>query len=348
MARITVVLFNLGGPDRLDSVVPFLRNLFTDPYIIELPYPIRLMLGWWIARRRAVAATQIYARLGGASPLLLNTQEQAKALSARLTDWQDGNEYCVEIAMRYWKPFIKDTFRNVLKQNPDYVVLIPLYPQYSRSTTGSSLRIWDQHCAKHRPNWREVRLCCYPDDENWIAAIVEKIHAIWPDAKEGPFRLLFSAHGLPESMQLKGDPYRSQIEKTCRRVVESLPENIDTVVCFQSRVGSMPWLRPYTEDEIIRAGADGIGVIVVPIAFVSEHSETLIELDQEYHELAVQSGVSWYLRTQTVGASSPYIDSLVGLVDQAVTKLRRNEIGWICPARICEADRIRCPIRMNG
>jgi ferrochelatase len=315
MARLAIVLMNLGGPDRAAAVEPFLFNLFSDPAIIALPNPMRWLMAKLIARRRAPIARQIYAKIDHASPLLPNTEAQARAIEAAL-----GEDARVFIAMRYWHPFADETARAVKAYAPDEIVLLPLYPQFSSTTTASSLADW--HRAARRAGFVAPAraVCCAPDEPGFIAALAASIEtalAAWPRGIGAP-RLLLSAHGLPQRTIARGDPYQSQVEMTAaalRRAI-SAPE-LDSVVCYQSRVGPLAWLGPPTDAEIRRAGAEKRGLVVAPIAFVSEHSETLVELDIEYRHLATQSGVPHYVRVPTVGTAPRYIAGLARLVDQA-------------------------------
>ncbi len=313
MTRIAVVLFNLGGPDSLASVRPFLVNLFSDPAIIALPQPLRWLVAQLIAWRRAPVARRIYERLGGGSPLLANTEAQARALEAAL-----GEGYRVFVAMRYWHPFARETAAAVKAWAPERVVLLPLYPQFSTTTTASSLAEWQRAAAAAGLRLPTGALCCYPTEPGFIAGLVaeiEKVLRLWPPSEKK--RILFSAHGLPEKIVKAGDPYQWQVEQTVAAIRGALarPE-LDSVVCYQSRVGPLAWLGPSTEAEIRRAGAEGVGLLVVPVAFVSEHSETLVELDIEYRHLASAVGVPTYIRVPTVGTAPSFIAGLAALVRQ--------------------------------
>ena len=315
MARLAVVLMNLGGPDSADAVEPFLFNLFSDPAIIALPNPLRWLIAKLIARQRAPIARQIYAKIGNASPLLANTEAQATALTAAL-----GGETRVFIAMRYWRPFADETARDVKAWQPDEIVLLPLYPQFSSTTTASALDDWHRAAKRAGIAAPTHAICCAPDEPGFIAALagnIKKALSDWPNDQAAP-RLLLSAHGLPKRTVARGDPYQSQVEMTAAAVRAALAEpSLDSVICYQSRVGPLEWLGPATDAEIRRAGAEKRGLVVAPVAFVSEHSETLVELDIEYGHLAQQSGVPLYRRVPTVSTSKPYIAGLARLVDEA-------------------------------
>ena len=322
--KLAVVLFNLGGPDSPEAIEPFLRNLFSDPAILSLPGPIRKPLARLIARRRAPMAREIYGRIGGRSPIVEETQAQARALEQRLV--QRGVDARAFIAMRCWHPFSDGAALAVKNFAPDRIVLLPLYPQYSTTTTESSFKDWNRAAEKAGLQVPTARVCCFPADEGFIAALAESIRQVWARREPGlRYRLLFSAHGLPERVIRKGDPYQWQVEKTVEALVEKLGINdLDRVVCYQSRVGPLRWIGPPTDEEIRRAGAESLGVVVAPVAFVSEHSETLVELDMDYAKLAEKSGVPHYLRAATVGVRATFIDGLADLVMRAGT-------GQNCP-----------------
>ncbi len=294
MPRTAVVLMNLGGPDSLDAVQPFLFNLFNDRAIIRLPWLLRMPLARLIARGRARTARQIYAKLGGASPLLANTEAQARALDLAL-----GPNYRSFIAMRYWQPTNDDAARAVAAWGPDQIVCLPLYPQLSTTTTNSSLAAWRQAARRERLDRPTRVVCCYPALSGLIEALAGLIRPMLDRASEfsKPPRLLLTAHGLPKKIVNAGDPYPGQVECTARAVVQALARpNLDWQVCYQSRVGPLEWISPATDAEIRRAGAEGVPLVVAPISFVSEHSETLVELDLDYGEIAAKCGVPGYYR----------------------------------------------------
>ncbi|MEO8115850.1 MAG: ferrochelatase [Phenylobacterium sp.] len=331
MTRLAVVLFNLGGPDRPEAVRPFLRNLFRDPAIIGAPALVRYPLASFISRSREKLAQANYAILGGRSPLLPETEAQARALEAELKVRAPELDARVFIAMRYWTPFARETARAVAAFAPDEIVLLPLYPQYSTTTSASSLKDWR---AVYRGPGRSRTVCCYPTAEGLVAAHVQAIRSAWETAgKPENIRLLFSAHGLPQKVVDAGDPYRGQVEATAAAIAASLPELPDWRVCFQSRVGPLKWLEPSTEAEIRRAGAEGKGVLVAPIAFVSEHVETLVELDHDYGRLAHAAGVLPYLRARTPGVRPSFIGALARASLDAIGRdAGPQPFGpWRCP-----------------
>lgn len=339
--RIGVVLFNLGGPDSLEAVKPFLFNLFNDKAIIGLPQPFRRFVAWRISSGRVEEATGNYVHMGGASPLGRETEAQRAALEDALGALLPGDAVKVVTAMRYWRPFTADAAAAMAAFAPDELVLLPLYPQFSTTTTGSSLAAWR---AAYKGPGREHVVCCYPQEAGLLDAHVQRILGVW-DAAERPaaIRLLFSAHGLPERVIEKGDPYQWQVERTCAAIAERLATHwpgLDWSVCYQSRVGPLKWIGPSTPEAIEQAIEEGKGVLLVPVAFVSEHVETLVELDRDYAELAREKGASFYLRAPAVGVLPGFIGGLAGAVGAA---LERPGVQSACGGRFCPADRSACP-----
>lgn len=341
--RLAVVLFNLGGPDSPDAVRPFLFNLFNDPAIIGAPGPVRWMLAQYISRRRARMARQNYDLIGGGSPLLANTVNQAKALEAAL----DGpDEVRCFISMRNWHPFSDETARDIKAFNPDKIILLPLYPQYAAATTGSSVKDWIRAAGKAGLDVPTSTICCYPVERGFVSAMADLVVEAWKKAeKVGPPRILYSAHGLPEREIQRGDPYQWQVEQSAAAVAEVVADRLEGqqewMVSYQSRVGPLVWLGPYTDIEIERAGLEGRPLVVVPLSFVSEHVETLVELDIEYRELAALHNVPAYERVRTVGDDAAFIDGLASLVRRAADGGQQISCGY--EGRICPADWPRCP-----
>ena len=341
--RLAVVLFNLGGPDGPAAVRPFLFNLFSDPAIIRLPGFLRIPLAHLVSWRRARVAAAIYARLGGRSPLLENTRAQARALEAALGDLGAVRAFP---AMRYWHPFADAVAREVAAFAPDRIVLLPLYPQFSTTTTASSLAAWREAASAAGLAPSGAAVCCWPVDAGFVEALADLTRRGWDAASaHGRPRVLFSAHGLPEKIVTAGDPYAWQVERTAAAVVARLaiPE-LDHVVCYQSRVGPLKWIGPATESEIERAGRLRKPVVVVPIAFVSEHSETLVELDVEYRERAAAAGVPHYERVPTVSTHPAFVAGLASIVRGALG----GADGAATPAGAiarCPENRRGCPVR---
>lgn len=314
MAKTAIVLFNLGGPDSAEAVRPFLMNFFMDRNIIRLPYPFRYLLASLIARRRSQnEAKASYGEIGGSSPLLANTTAQADALQQQL-----GNDYKVFVCMRYWHPMSPAVVRDVQAWGAEQIILLPLYPQYSTTTTRSSFQVWTKAAKAANLNLPTRMVCCYPWNEQFIAASAAAIRPLYEQAlrETGKTpRVLFSAHGLPENIIKSGDPYQWQCEQSAAKIVEKLNiPGIDWQICYQSRVGRLKWIGPSTEEAIHKAVEDGVPVVIYPHAFTQEHVETLVELDIEYRHVAEGLGIAGYYRAPTVGTSATFIDGLAEMV----------------------------------
>ena len=340
--RIAVVLLNLGGPDSQKAVRPFLFNLFKDPAILPLAGPVRLGLAALISARRAKSARANYAHMGGASPLLAETRAQSDSLAEALASRLGEDEVRTFIAMRYWRPFTDEAAAAVKAFAPDEVVILPLYPQFSSATTGSSLKAW---AAAYDGPGRVRAVCCWFELEGLIAAHVARIRACWEAAgRPEQVRVLFSAHGLPERDIQKGDPYRWQIEQTCAAIAAKLEWPWDWRICYQSRVGPLKWIGPSTPEAIVEACEDGMNVLIDPVAFVSEHVETLVELDRDYAELADSHGCDIYLRARTVGTEPAFIEALAGVVARALDL----PAGVRPDGRACESGWRGCPLQRSA
>jgi ferrochelatase len=326
--RIAVVLFNLGGPDSPAAVEPFLFNLFNDRNIIDLPGIFRWPLAKLVAGRRAKAATAIYHEMGGRSPILPNTERQAAALQAALGDL---GEVRVFIAMRYWQPHTAEAVAAVKRFAPDDAILLPLYPQFSTTTTESSNRVWRAAAKRQGLTAPQKLVCCYPTEPGFIAGLAKIAAAAIARAKTkttAPIFVIFSAHGLPKKIVDRGDPYVAQVSATVHAVVDRLGLAAqEWMVAFQSRVGPLEWVGPPADHAIEEAAQAGKAVIVVPIAFVSEHSETLVELDIEYRRLAEKRGAAAYERAPTVSEDPDFIAGLSQLVRTALNAPERVQPG---------------------
>jgi len=319
--KTAVVLLNLGGPAREEDIAPFLFNFFRDKNVITLPNPLRYMLAAWIAKTRSRgAAKKAYAPLGGKSPLLDNTQAQAQALEKVL-----GTGARVFVSMRHWHPMADEIARDVAAYQPDKIILLPLYPQFSTTTTLSAIKDWHRAANKIGLTVITQTVCCYPVGRGFIAASAELIRAEMKRVT-GKTRLLFSAHGLPEKIVRKGDPYQLHCEKTAAAIAQALdiPE-LDWALCYQSRVGRLKWIGPSIGEEIERAAHDKTGVVIYPLAFVSEHVETLVELDIQYKQRAAELGINSYLRVPTVGTHPLFIEGLRQLTEDTARPR-------VCPA----------------
>lgn len=421
--KTAIILFNLGGPDSFSSVEPFLFNLFNDKAIIRLSRPFRGWLAKLISSRRAPIAREIYAQIGGRSPILELTQAQAAKLEDRLNETSlrgggadaasqpellrsaSNDRFKVFTSMRYWHPFSDEVAAQVKDYAPDRIVLLPLYPQYSTTTTGSSLKDWQRAAKKAGlSQLPSEAICCYPTHPHFIASHAAQLLKTYEEAQmKGSPRILFSAHGLPEKIIRDGDPYQWQVEQTVAAIMEvafghdkdwtsaartsdqagAQPQAcfardskksadiggrqdaqhlnaVNYTICYQSRVGPMKWIGPSTEAEIIAAAEEGLPIVVVPVAFVSEHSETLVELDIEYRHLAEKHGSSNYFRVPALGVDDWFIDALADLVQPVPgpaqgsgkslandSQIRYPHIRSHCGARICPTDFRRCPMKLH-
>lgn len=346
MKKVAVVLFNLGGPDSKESIRPFLINFFMDKNIIRAPFFVRFFLSRLIAHRRSRReAGNSYGELGDKSPLLPNTMAQALALEGVLNH-DAAHQYKVFVCMRYWHPMAPEVAQAVKEWSPDHIVLLPLYPQFSTTTTRSSLQSWDAACDDIDLLIPTSTVCCYPSDEGFLEASAKRVRECYHQAVSDfgmPPRVLFSAHGLPESIVKDGDPYQWQCEEAARRIAEKTGiKDLDWQICYQSRVGPKKWISPSTEEALHHAAQDKKGVIILPHAFTQEHVETLVEIDIEYREKARELGIPYFYRVPTVGTHPAFIEGLAAIV-------RREEYRtWIAPdhgKRICPAEFCRCAVQ---
>lgn len=330
--KTAVVLFNLGGPDSLKAVKPFLFNLFNDKAIIGLPQPFRFLLAKLISSRRNKKAQKIYEQIGGKSPLVEITNNQAFELEKELSYFGD---YKVFVAMRYWKPFSSEVIKEVIEYNPNKLILLPLYPQFSSSTSKSSLEDFAAKITlKKNQLSQDLKIkvvCCYPQEENFIRShallIKQKLMKLY-DGNLQKFRFLFSAHGLPQKLIDAGDPYVFHVEMTTNKVVKNLAEifgikeneiaqKFDFQTCYQSKVGPLQWTSPSLDHEINRAALDKKIPVIIPISFVSDHSETLVELDIDYKNKAKELGINEYLRVASLNVEGNFIKSLANICKSA-------------------------------
>ena len=329
-----VILFNLGGPDKLESVEPFLFNLFNDPAIISIPSIFRYPLAKLISKRRTPIAKKIYKEIGNKSPILELTQSQAESLENYLLEKGD---YKCFVVMRCWHPRAIDVIKEVKEYNPSEVILLPLYPQYSAATSGSSIKEWNDLCKKENYQVKTKTICCYPTENNFVKSHSNLIKKTIKNLDKN-FKLIFSAHGLPENKIKKGDPYQWQVEQTVDRIMSKLiNENLDYIISYQSRVGPLKWIGPSTDEIIIKYSKEKKGIVIVPVAFVSEHSETLVELDIEYKKLAKENGCAFYKRVPALGVEENFIKGLAELVLQKET--RKNFVSSV----MCPNKYAKCP-----
>ena len=349
--KIAVVLFNLGGPDSKAAIEPFLMNFFMDKNIIGAPLPVRFLLAKYISKKRSKReAGESYGELGDKSPLLENSQAQANDLEKALNDLNDGHEYKAFICMRYWHPMAPQVVKDVQNWQADKVVLLPLYPQFSTTTTWSSLGVWNKALNDNNYKPETSMVCCYPENDGFTDASVANIQLLYEqalaDGHENP-RVLFSAHGLPEKVIKGGDPYQHQCEKTAEKIADVLSNNLgvnnlDWQICYQSRVGPLKWIGPSLDESIEQAAKENKAIIVYPHAFTQEHVETLVELDIEYKEMAEELGIKGYYRAQTVSTSDHFINGLSQLVRDHLDKTDISAEGGAC---ICPDQFGRCCMR---
>ena len=323
MGRVGVLLLNLGGPEKPEDVRPFLFNLFSDPEIIRIPFPfLQKPLAWFISSRRAKTSQENYQQIGGGSPLRRITEEQGKALKSALAE--KGQDSEVYVGMRYWHPFTAEAIDQIKQDGIKQLVVLPLYPQYSISTSGSSFRqleqMWDEDSQLKEidytliPSWY-ARPGYVNSMANLIRTELDKL-----DNPNGA-HIFFSAHGVPVSyVEEFGDPYQREIEHCTDLIMQALGRPNEHTLAYQSRVGPIEWLQPYTEDAIEALGEKKTEhLVVVPISFVSEHIETLQEIDIEYRELAEESGVQNFHRVPALNTYDGFIDDLADMVDEAAT-----------------------------
>lgn len=322
MGRVGVLLLNLGGPEKLEDVRPFLYNLFADPEIIRLPITwLQKPLAWFIATTRSSKSQENYRQIGGGSPLRRITEEQAAALQEALH--HRGQDVKVYIGMRYWYPFTEEAIAAIKRDKVERLVILPLYPQFSISTSGSSFRLlqnlWRNHPdlkpAEHTviPSWYKR-----PGYLQAMADLIQQQLSQYEDPDS--VHIFFSAHGVPVSyVEEAGDPYQREIEECTELIMRTLNRPNDYTLAYQSRVGPVEWLRPYTEDAIADLAARGIEkLLVVPISFVSEHIETLQEIDIEYREVAEEAGIHDFQRVPALNTHPVFISELSELVIDAL------------------------------
>jgi protoporphyrin/coproporphyrin ferrochelatase len=326
MGRVGVLLLNLGGPDQLEDVRPFLFNLFSDPEIIRLPLPwLQKPLAWLISSSRARRSQENYKQIGGGSPLRRITEEQAQALQQELA--VKGQDVQVYVGMRYWYPFTEEAIARIKRDGVDQLVILPLYPQFSISTSGSSFRLlqelWQEDTALQSMDYTVIS--SWYDSPGYLQAMAQLI-AQELDQLTNPdeVHIFFSAHGVPMSyVEEGGDPYQQQIEDCTKLIMQTLNRPNPHTLAYQSRVGPVEWLRPYTEDAIAELATQNVKrLLVVPISFVSEHIETLQEIDIEYREIAEEAGIHDFHRVPALNTHPVFIEDLANMVITALNNPR--------------------------
>ena len=322
MGRIGVLLLNLGGPDKLKDVRPFLYNLFADPEIIRLPSPwLQAPLAWLISTLRAKKSQENYKKIGGSSPLRRITESQAQALQEQLR--QDGHQINVYIGMRYWHPFTEEAIAQIKQDKVEELVILPLYPQFSISTSGSSFRLLER-LWKADPEMQKIKYTVVPSWYNcpgYLQAMANLIgQTIDQVSDPSQAHVFFSAHGVPVSyVEEAGDPYQREIEDCAALIMNRLSRANSYTLAYQSRVGPVEWLQPYTDEAIEDLAENGVKeLVVVPISFVSEHIETLEEIDMQYREIAEQAGIETFARVPAPDTDPTFIKALADLAIQAL------------------------------
>jgi ferrochelatase len=315
--RVGIVLFQLGGPDTLEAIEPFLYNLFCDPDIIDFPFARigRKPLAKLISTTRARKVQHHYATIGGGSPIRQFTERQARALEVELA--RAGLDARCFVAMRYWHPFTNEAIEQLRAADCDEVVLLPLYPQYSSTTTGSSLNEWRRLFRDDVPVHQVDHFYQHP---TYLDAVVEKIEgALGRFALPERAEIVFSAHSVPMAVIEKGDPYQRQIEETVQLLMERGGWNNRHRLCYQSKVGASKWLQPSLHHTLHQLAAEGVReVCVVPVAFVSDHVETLGEIDHEAREEARQLGITQFEMTGGLNDSPKFVSALGRIVTEAL------------------------------
>ena len=322
MGRVGVLLLNLGGPDELKDVGPFLFNLFADPEIIRIPFPwLQRPLAWLISTRRTKKSQENYRQIGGGSPLRQITEAQAQALGEQLA--AKGQPAQVYVGMRYWHPFTEEAIASIKRDRIEHLVILPLYPQFSISTSGSSFRLL-QRIWLEDPKLDAIEYTVIPSwykQAGYLQAMAQLI-AQELESFENPdsVHIFFSAHGVPKSyVEEAGDPYQQEIEECTALIMQTLNRSNAYTLAYQSRVGPVEWLQPYTEDAIEKLGAEGIkDLLVVPISFVSEHIETMQEIDIEYREVAEEAGIHNFGRVPALNTHPVFITGMADLVLEAL------------------------------
>lgn len=350
MPKFAVVLFSIGGPDSVkdDDIKKYLMNFFSDKFIIRKSFLLRKFVAFLISRGRYKKTQKIYEKIGGKSPILENTQAQADALKSLL-----GEEFETFVSMRYWYPFAEDVMPKIAKVDYEKIILLPMYPQCSSTTTVSAFEDWKNVVKKvygaeksEEILSRTKLICKHFESEKYLTSVTNLILNKYNEAvlslPEAKLKLFFSAHSIPEHLVTeKGDPYQSQIISTVEKIIEKLHAaecHIEYLITYQSKVGRLKWLEPMTETELVKCAKEKIVPIIVPIAFVSENSETLFELDIDYRELLEEHGMSNMFRVPTVSCDELYIECLADLVRAAV--ISENAFPT---RRVCSNKNTDCP-----
>ena len=308
-----VLLINLGGPDSLEAVEPFLFNLFSDKDIISLPFGFQWLLpvlAAFISKRRCSVVKEYYRLIGGKSPIRELTEAQREALERLLS--KDGN-YRVFTGMRYWKPTIEEALDQIVKESIKKVIVLPLFPQYSITSSGSGMNELNRLIKKKRLDLQIQPIYEWYNQPSYIQAVVENIQEgkkLFPKEAAGKIHVLFSAHGVPEKVILKGDPYQKQIKETVNLLAPYLKEE-GVHLAYQSKIGRLKWIGPSVEEKLKELAEQKVQkILVVPISFVSDHSETLYEIDILFKGIATELGIPYFYRMPSLNTSPVFIRAL--------------------------------------
>lgn len=351
--KVGVLLLNLGGPETGDDVEGFLYNLFADPDIIRLPAPLaplQSVLAYGISKSRSPKSRAAYESIGGGSPILKYSNAQARLIEEALKRKHGLEQARCYVGMRYWHPFTEDALREIRRDGINALVIVPLYPQFSISTSGSSLRVLQEEFAKtydngnnnkHKDVFEHTVVASWFDRPGYVSCMARLINEELDQMECGPEEkhVLFSAHGVPKSYIDAGDPYQEQIIKCVDAIGKQLPLEDERIhLSYQSRVGPIEWLRPYTDDVLPELGQSGVkNLVVVPISFVSEHIETLEEIDIEYRELAEENGITNWRRCPALNTDEGFIEDMADLVMEALSE-PATTVTEACVANNCEIE----------
>jgi protoporphyrin/coproporphyrin ferrochelatase len=319
-----VLLFNLGGPDTLADVRPFLFNLFSDPEIIRIKSDtLRRALAWILAGARQNKSKELYRQIGGGSPLRKTTESQAAALGAELAS--RGHKVCVYVGMRCWKPSIDEAVERILQDGIRRLILLPLFPQYSTTTTGSCFRYFQTLDAQFALS-SKIQISYIKSwfgEPLYVEAMADSIRAglaQFPEADRAKVHILYSAHSIPDRYAQKGDPYPDQIWESIASIDTQLENAYASTLSFQSKIGPVKWLGPTTKDTLRKLAKDGVSnLLAVPLGFVSDHLETLQEMDIQYKKLAADLGIRQFHRAAALNVDPKFIRALAAVTLRFVT-----------------------------
>ncbi|MFT6106074.1 MAG: ferrochelatase [Rickettsiales bacterium] len=342
--KTAIILFNIGGPDKPESINGFLFNLFNDKSIVKLIQPFRFALAKFISLKQTKSTKKIYSNIGGKSPILKTANAQAEALEKKLSFVGD---FKVFVSMRYWHPFSSEVVKTIKEYAPDEIIMLPLYPQFS-TITESSFNDFSKKLKKSKIDSAIKYVCCYPSNPEFISSHARLIKNEISKAKSSGFedcRLLFSARGLPQKIVDAGDPYCFQVKNSVDAIMKNLnsdkKEKIDHKICYQSKSAIIEWINPSLEFEIRKAALDKKAIIIIAVTLVSEDCETLVEIDMKYSKLAKNLKVPFCSRTPALGVDGYFIDSLLDICKRtSAAKYGCN--GGEYGARICPNNFERC------